>query len=208
MSDMTELCEGIDELDKWQLVTLACMCAASVRPVIARFSRLATLQLFEEGLSAVWESARDGLANSRIVPIRAALEGLPESMCDDSTLKTYEVIVSMGVLAYALDSITKNDFASRARDACALAANCYSGYDHVFSHGNRPLKIDPRNPPQPGRLESLQIRAQLRLIERARRIGQTGDGLIEEAQTLATQLACEMSSVLPEVAEKRGWDRV
>ena len=204
MSYTTEINAGIGELDKWQRVTLASMCAASVLPIVTRFSQPITRQVFEQGLAIVWKSARNKAADSRVRSIRATIDDLPESTCVDSNAPSYEAMVALGVLAHSLDTIIKDESASQARDACTLATNCYSGYDHVLKCGNEPLKIDPHNPPPPGRLTSLQMQSQLRLIEAAR---QSRSGLVEEAQTIATQLSSEIANVLPVFAEKRGWDR-
>jgi hypothetical protein len=206
VSYFSEIHVRLSELEKWQRVTIAWMSAASVLPIVNRFSKLTTQQMFEQGLSAVRKFAHEGSTDSDAVKLRAALDGLPESACDDSEVPAFEVTVVLGVLGYALDAIIKDDSAKSVRDACALAANCYSGYDHVVAHGNKPLIIDPQNPPAPGRLESIQIQSQFRLIEVARSSKKNKDGLIEEAKILATKLASEISSVLPIYCQKRGWN--
>lgn len=205
MSYITEINAGIGELDKWQRVTLACMCAASVSPIATRFAQPITRQVFEQGLGTVWKSACDKAADSRVMSIRATIDDLPEATCDDSNVPSYAAMVALGVLTYSLDAIIKNESASQARDACSLATDCYGGYDYVLTFGNTPKKIDPRNPPPPGRLASLQIQSQFRLIKVARSIDLPD--LIKESQTLAHQLSSEMESVLPMFEKKRGWDR-
>lgn len=200
-----EINAGIGKLDKWKCVPIACMCAASVLPIVARFAQPITRQVFDQGLDAIWQSVRDKAADARVMSIRATLENLPESACDDSNVPSYEATVALGVLAHALDAVIQDESNSRVRDACALAANCYSGYDQVIARGDEPQKINPHNPPPPGRLELLQMQSQFRLVKGAL---ESRSGLIEEAQTIAAQLASEMLSVLPIFVTKRGWERI
>jgi len=206
MTYLTEIAAEIAGLEKWQRVALAAMCAESLSPVIARFAQPDTQRAFEQGLDCAWKSVRNESLDSRALAARATLNDLHESTCDDSNIPAYEVMIVLSILAYTLDSILENDSARCVTDACTAATDQYSGYDYVLTTGNQARKIDPCNPPPPGRLESLLIQTQFRSIQVTRSIGKPQSDLVEEMQTLAKQLATEIERVLPTIAEKRGWN--
>ncbi len=205
MSYSGDIATALAGLNKWQGAAVAAMCAASMVPMIERFAQPATRQAFKRGLDTAWKSAREGALDSGASAARATLDELPESMCDDSNTPMYEVMVALGVLSYALDAVNRDDSVRNAKEACFLAANHYSGYDHVLVYGNQIRTIDPRNPPPPGRLESLQIQSQLHAIEIIRNARQLSGKIIEELQASAAQLASELDRVLPIYAQRRGW---
>ena len=205
MSYLTDVTVAIGELDKWQRVALAAMCAASVLPVIDRFAQPATLKAFEQGLDAAWKSARSRATDRQTVPALTALGRLPESNCDDSNVPAHDVMEALSILAYALDAIIESDSERWVKYSCTSSAGCYSGYDYVLVFGNQTRKIDPRNPPPPGRLESLQIRSQIHLIEVMRNATELSDEVIEQVQASAALLASELDRALPVYAERRGW---
>ena len=205
MSYPTEITHGIEDLDKWQQVALAGMCAASVWPVVARFAHPATRRAFDQGLNAVWKSARDAAPDVSVVAARALLDDLAESTCDDSNVPAYEVMVALGVLAYALNAVVDADSTCWAQDACTAATSHYSGFDNVLAQGNQPRRIDPRNPPARARLESLQVQSQLRSITAMRNVSQVPSGIVEQMQASAAQLASELDRVVPAYAKQRSW---
>jgi hypothetical protein len=206
MSYLTDITSGIAGLDKLQRASVAAACAESMSPIIVRFAQSATRRAFEQGLDAVWKSVRDGVVDSRVVPARATLNDLQESTCDDSNIPAYEVMIALSVLAYALDTIIEDDSRHWAIDACTAAADHYSGYDNVLARGNQARRINPRNPPPPGPLESLQIQIQVRLVEEAPRLSESREEAVEQMRAFATQLASELEKALPVYIERRGWN--
>lgn len=205
MSYLTQITAGIGALDRWQRVAIATMCAQSVLPVITRFAQPSSRQAFKQGLDSAWRSAEQKALDSRALETRATLSDLPESKCDDSNMPAYEVMIALSVLAYTLYAMIEDNSAHWVVDACTAAADHYSGYDTVLASGNRPRRIDPRNPPPPGRFQTLQIQAQIRSIEIMQNIGGTNSEAIEQVHALAVQLSSESEGILGAVAEKRGW---
>jgi len=205
MSYVDDITAGIEGLGKWGRVALGAMCAESVLPAVARFAQKGTLHAFEEGLSAAWKSVRNGAVDPRVPTVRAGLEMLPESSCDDSNIPSYNAMVTLGILASALDSIIQKESARRVRESCTLATDYLSGYDHVFRFGNKPRIIDPRKPPPAGALESLQIESQLGAIEKLHNIAGRPSRIVEEMRTMAARISSELAQVLPDYAKKRHW---
>ena len=205
MDYIAEITSAVQHLDRWQQVALAGMCAASQSPVVSRFAQPVTRRAFDAGVAALWKSARDGTPDRSVGEVKASLDDLAESTCDDSNSPAYEVMVALGVLAYALNTVTETDSMAWARDACAAATNCFSGFDNVLAHGNQPQRIDPRNPPARGPLESLQVESQLRSIRGMRNVAQFHNEEVEHVQASAAQLAFELDRVLPAYAKQRGW---
>jgi hypothetical protein len=205
MNYFAEIGADISGLDKWQQITLVSMCVESVFPIVKRFALAATLQTFEDGLEAAWKSAQYRLVESKVRNIRGTIDDLAESRCDDSNAQAYEVMVALGILTNALEAVANDDPTPRTQDACSLAVTCYSGYDQVLTYGNEPQVVDPLNPPRPGHLTTLQIQSQRRLIDLAMKNEAIEGKLIREAQTLASRLSEELSTILPRVVEERGW---
>jgi hypothetical protein len=114
-------------------------------------------------------------------------------------------MIVLSILAYALDAIIDDDSTRPAIDACTATADHYSGYDSVLARGNQTRKVDPRNPPPPGRLESLQIQSQLRSIEGMRKVAQLPNQIVEQMRASAAQLASELDRALPTYTERRNW---
>lgn len=195
----------IEKLDKWQRVALAAMCTASLSPVVVRFAQPATRRAFEQGIDAAWNSARDGGADSRTASARSTLADLAESACDDSNVPAYEVMRAIGALACTLDAVLDDESGQAAIDTCANATEAYSGYDYVLAYGNQTRRVDPQNPPPPGRLEALLIQLQLRSIERMRSANHMGGQVVGEMQDFGNQLAAELDRALPVYAERLDW---
>lgn len=205
MTYITNITVEIGRLEKWQRVALAAMCTTSLSPLVVRFAQPATRRAFEQGLDAAWTSAHDGTPDPRAVYGRGTLDSLPETACDDSNMPAYEVMRALGALACALDAVIEDESERPTIDACTNATEVYSGYDYVLDYGNQPRMIDPRNPPPPGRLESLHIQSQLDSIEKMRTAGQLGDPGLEQMRAFGNQLATELDRAIPAYGERRGW---
>jgi hypothetical protein len=203
---LTDINAAIVGLDKFQRASVSAVCAESVSPVIARFGQPATLQAFNQGLDAAWKSVRDEAVDSRVLSVRAALDSLPESTCDDSNIPAHDVMIALGILVCTLDTIIEDDSTRAARSACTGAVNYYSGYDSVLARGMKPRIIDPRNPPPPGPLELLQIQLQVRLVEDARMLSQSREEVVKQMRASATRLASELEKALPVYIERLGWN--
>lgn len=207
MSYMLDITAAIAKLDKWQRAILATSCAESMSPVITRFAQPATRSEFQQGLNVAWISVHERVVDSRIEVARYSLNDLTESTSDDSNLPSYDVMIAISILAYALDVIIDDaTTAQSASDACTGARDFYASCDVVLSQaGVLPIVIDPRNPPPSGRLESLQVQLQFCLIEGMRNIAQTQGDAVDQIMTSAKHLGAELDSILPAFAERRGW---
>lgn len=209
MSYLTDITARIVELDRWQRASVAAMCAESVLPIIERFAQEETRRVYQRGLEVLWKSTLNCAVDSDAAGLRSALDSLPESSVDDSNSPSFKAMIAVSLLAYALDVLTGEDSARPAIDACTGASELYGSLDTLLTTpGTRPVVIDPRNPPSTGRLELHQVQSQFRSIEAARTARQSRSSLIEDLQRTANQLASEIKTVLPLVAEKRSWDHV
>jgi len=171
--------------------------------VIAHLAQPATRRVFDLGLDAMWTSVREGVVDPRVASVRKTVENLPESDCDDSNVPTYDVMVALGVLAHALDTIIE-DSGLAAISACTLAANYYGSYDVVLYEGStRTRVIDPRNPPPVGPLKSRQVVLQLQLAEEAKSLPRSRAEVVQRIRASATGLASELEQSLPVYIERR-----
>ena len=203
MSDMASADAMIEGLGRWKHVALAALCAETMLPVITRFAQSVTTAAFKDGLDVAWNSAVAGRSNPRTSNAQQVVSRLPESNCDDSHVPAFDVMAALGALAYALDAITAGDSGLCARYSCSAAASCYSGYDHALEFGNQARKIDPRNPPPPGRLQSLQLRMQRHSIEKMRIAERLSHNSVEELRESANRVASELDRALPTYTEIR-----
>lgn len=205
MSYMSAITTAISGLDRWQCAALATVCAESVSPVIARFARPATRSAFRQGLDIAWKSVRDRMIDLRVESVRAALNDLPESSVDDSNLPAYEAMIALSILAYSLDSIV-DDTARSTSDACTGARDFFASCDVVLLPvGTPPIVVDPRNPPPPGPLESVQIHSQFQSIEIMCRVAPLQVEGVDEMRASARAVAEKLDSILQTFAERRGW---
>lgn len=201
---MTSIAVQISGLDKWQRVALASMCTMSLAPLVTRLAKPATRHAFAQGLDAAWNSVRDGVPHPCVLSVRSTLGDLTESTCDDSNVLAYDVMRAIGALACTLDAI-ESQLGQPAIDACAGVTEVFAAYDHVLVHGEKTLRIDPRNPPPPGRLEALLVHAQLAAIDAMRTAGCLADHAMGIVRSFGCRLAIELERALPAYVEQRGW---
>lgn len=205
MSYPSDIAAAVAQLDRWKRAALATMCAASISPIIERFAQAATKRAVQRAVTALWQSALYCATDPDVTAARALLDSLPESDCDDSNVPAHNVMAALGVVAYALDVLAQQDSGSSTILACTEAASRYAGYDHALTHGNQIKKIDPRSPPAPARLESLQIDSQCKWAECLRNVA-LSRRTIEQMRAAATTLARELDDALTIYAARRGWN--
>lgn len=206
MSYLSDITASASELGRLECASVAASCAESMRPVVARFAHPISLRAFEEGLDVSWKTVRDGVIDSRAVSVRARLNNLPESTCDDSNVPAYDVMCALSILSYTLDLITNDSWKQPMISACTAAVEYYSGYDLIVTRGGKAQMINPSNPPPPGPFESLQIQMQLRVLYEARSLLQSRHPAVEEMQKCAIQVASKLEEALPSYTEGCGWN--
>jgi hypothetical protein len=196
---------GMQTLDQWQSAAVAIMCATSLTPIVNRFAKPRTRRVFDEGLRAVWRSVSEQQADVQACDVRAELDTLPESECDDSNTPEYDVMVAIGVLAYALDALVKEDWLGSVKYACSLAAQYYSGIDYVIAHGTKPQRTNPNNPMPLGPLESRLRHSQRESIRIIGVSARLTNQIIDRVRVLSSQVASDLEGALSMYVEQRKW---
>ncbi len=206
MNYLESITSALSNLGTFEKASVAAMCAESMSKVIEHLAQPVTQNTFSEGLDVVWSSVQNGVIDSRAAALQSAIRCLPESDCDDSTTSAYDVMISLGVLSYALDAIVEENATKATISACTLAANYFGGCDSILDRGKQSRRIDPRNPPSPAFLESFQIKLQQNAINEAQKLPYSVENSIKRMHIFAIELASELEKVFPAYIDRCGWE--
>ncbi len=202
MNQIQEIRSMIRNLNYLQQVTFALACAEHVAPAFYHLASSASAPVYQETLAAAWQAAAEGTLPS--LDGQRALD-LPESEVDDPYRRDYFAMRALDVLRFALETISRTRNQNWVDLACCGALDIYSDFDG-FEAGWPRGTIDPRDPPPPpGRLKSLEIRAQRATLEMLQSNAPTAEigNRVREHASVASQ---QLDAIVPEFL-KRGLAR-
>ena len=134
------------------------VCAAVAEraaPVFRVCGRRSSQSTVRDALNALWQS------DEPLTRYRKAIRALPEARQDDSHALEYHAGVMLHVLYEALGSGGRGK-SDAVANCFGAAASMWDGVDVMLTaKPGQTFQYDPKNPPVPGRLESLELRAQM-----------------------------------------------
>ncbi len=199
-----EIQEKIERLVDWQKFGLLATCVESVIPIIDCYAKPETKSIALTLNDALWS---ESLGFSCITAdSRIQIEDLEESNCDYSHSPSYDVMMSLSIIAYSIDFRleAKND---HLLNACIGAVDFFGGIDNILTQGNAAVIVDPLLLHIPKELERRHIGSQFRIID----IMETSTAVRSDVVTRVQEVAFDLAQVLKDnmatLASIRGWER-
>jgi hypothetical protein len=142
-------------------------------------------------LNELWTAAAGGSWNS-IDHLQNRIDSLPEAHVDDPVGRRYLAASVLDMLGKAVDTLAPGAHALDYQDA---SSGLFGEFDD-FDAG--PRRIDPRNPPPPGPMESAEIARQRSDDELTSRDGARED-IVAELRNRAESEAQALGEKLPTI---------
>jgi hypothetical protein len=156
-------------------------------------------------LDAAWGAVTSEGANrarnaTKVGAVRkamSALRRLPELKQDDPHRPDYHAGCALVLLLRSLDYASTTDL-DKAKDCLYDVASLCDGIDVTLTAApGQTFMYDPKNPPQPGELETKELRAQVELLESLRAAAAPDAALIETLRQRARADAAIYEAIVP-----------
>jgi hypothetical protein len=205
MSHVSDIVTMVGRLRRREQAVFALACSERIAPVFRQLASAESVKTYEKISDAAWMSI---MSDGRVASAMRGLDvvnGLPEATVDDSLRPEYYAMLSLSVLAYALQALAEDDLPVAINSTCCAAIDVCRNCDFIIA-GRKTRKVaSGETPSSHGELESAEIVAQNAVLQTLQATTTLSDALCQNIRRMAKETSVQLAQALPRFIQQQGW---